>query len=347
MNFVSYIKAIDTKNVEEIKSLIINNSNNTNNNEDILYKLYDKNLLTFERLNFLTDNYGVSNINLSSTLIKRLIKDDNVELLSIIIESYYFFDNEFIIKLLNLYKNKIPISKTDLKQQFSKYKFSNTNKDKNDLNDYLIETCRQNNEFIAKYLIEHGIDINKQNKKGESPIFTAYLSGNKNIVKCLIKYGAEYVNSSTSIIVNLWGLKKEVGIEVENLVATDLLLDSILPIIESRISFLNEQRSKIEKALIEDDGIELAECWVTSAESSKDEENCYIMENGQKVYCPITEEYFRSILYIDEAEITFEDSLDNVSTEFFITCNPDIFAGHALHMEIDQNNKVLCYGLCG
>jgi len=59
-------------------------------------------------------------------LIKKLIKDDNVNLLDIIFEKFKFLDKEFIIELPLHYKNRKSISAVDLNQRVlsKKYKMS-------------------------------------------------------------------------------------------------------------------------------------------------------------------------------------------------------------------------------
>ncbi|ORX70413.1 hypothetical protein BCR32DRAFT_285945 [Anaeromyces robustus] len=152
-----------------------------------------------------------------------------------------------------------------------------------------------------------------------------------------------------SVTVDLWGVKKKVEIEfcIDDLEVDDNFLYSIIPIIESRISFINEHRSKIEQVLIDDEGVDLAEEWASSAKSSEDEKDCYIMENGQKVYIPISEEFFRNSLHISGALIRFEDSLDNVETELYIYCDPDFFAGHGFYISIYNDNEIKSNGLFG
>ena len=44
---------------------------------------------------------------------------------------------------------------------------------------------------IIKFLIKQGADINKVNKYGETPLFSAYHVGNEAIVKYLVEHGAE------------------------------------------------------------------------------------------------------------------------------------------------------------
>jgi len=56
---------------------------------------------------------------ISSKLIKKLMNDEKVALLNIIIIHLKFYDNNFILHLHFYYKNKIIISTSDLNQQIS------------------------------------------------------------------------------------------------------------------------------------------------------------------------------------------------------------------------------------
>ena len=181
----SFITGIDTNNVDKVKILLKKN-NNANHKNNILCKLYEKKLLTYKRLEFLIENLGINNLNLSSSLINDMIENDD-NLLSVIIKGFYFFDNEIIVNILNYYKNKVPLSKLALNQQISKYKFLNINED---VIDILFEACKQNNKFIVKYLIKHGVKIDKKNIKGETLLFIACKSKNVKMVKYLIDNGA-------------------------------------------------------------------------------------------------------------------------------------------------------------
>jgi len=151
------------------------------------------------------------------------------------------------------------------------------------------------------------------------------------------------------LVVDLWGEQKKVDVEVlvDDEVDNDTLFNLIFPSIKKSIAFVNEQRSEIEQALIDDKNVELANDWAESAPVSQEEENCYIMNDGQKVYLPITEEDFRKNIRIDEAEICFSDSFDDISTHLLIGYTPDIFAGHVLDIDIDKDNKITCIGLAG
>ena len=220
----SIIDAIHNENIDEINALIHNSNKDIKNKRDILYEIYDKNELSESRLKFIIENCS-KYINISSPLIKRLIKEDNFPLFSIIFENLYFFDNEFILNFLLLnYKNKTPISTSDLKQQISKYKYHKPDKclykicndflynacetgnenmffflirhgaDINIEDEYqtpLSEACRGGNVNIVNYLVEHGADINKEIFYGETPLFSACDNGNENIIKYLVEHGAD------------------------------------------------------------------------------------------------------------------------------------------------------------
>jgi len=232
-NFV--INVIDNKNINEIEKLknyfTKNNKNDKNNTNDIIFELYNNKLLTTERLQFIMKNCS-KYFEISSNLIKKLIKDEKVDLLDIIFSHLYFYDNAFILQLLLYYKNKTKISVSELNQQLSNEKFkipissyyafepcNNTGKYlinecyKKDINIYIIKclikygvdvnksneygktplfyACKKGNESKVKYLVEQGADINKEGEYNETPLFTACKNGNESIVKYLVEHGAD------------------------------------------------------------------------------------------------------------------------------------------------------------
>jgi len=101
--------AIDNKNKKEIEILYkMNNKNIVEKN--IVYEMYNIDKLNSERLQFIIENC-IPYLNISSSLIKKLMKKNNKELLELFFKNHLkCFDNTFIIKLLNCYKNKIQIS---------------------------------------------------------------------------------------------------------------------------------------------------------------------------------------------------------------------------------------------
>ena len=55
---------------------------------------------------------------------------------------------------------------------------------------------KRENETIVKYLVEHGVNINKANEDGETPLFSAARNGA--IIKYLVEHGVDInkVNSN-------------------------------------------------------------------------------------------------------------------------------------------------------
>jgi len=66
--------------------------------------LYKNNQLNYKRFKFIINNC-TNYLNISSNLIKALLKNNNKELLELLFKKFKFFDNDFILNLLIWYKN--------------------------------------------------------------------------------------------------------------------------------------------------------------------------------------------------------------------------------------------------
>ncbi|OUM70336.1 hypothetical protein PIROE2DRAFT_1470 [Piromyces sp. E2] len=163
------------------------------------------------------NDYNISHL---YYLVEALDKKDinnNIELLDIIFDTIAFYDKEFILNLLFYYKNKITLSTIDLKPQISKYKISRE-KDQNCSSEnigssiYLFQPCYDGKIELIRYLIEHGVNTDIYNKLQETPltissninfgikatpVYEAYTNGHENIVKYLVKQGADINKSKT------------------------------------------------------------------------------------------------------------------------------------------------------
>ena len=214
-----YVSAIDNEDIKEIEELsrrIIKS-----NKDDVIFEMYNKELLTADRLDFIMKNC-TKYLNISSNLIKCLLRNREVNLLDIIFSHYKFYDNEFIVELLLYYKKKTPISTSNLHEIISiekykiltnsgKYLINEFNKkyinihivkylveNESDINDYnkdgetpLFYACKNGNETLVKYLVERGADINKENKYGYTPLFYACKNGIETLVKYLVEHEAD------------------------------------------------------------------------------------------------------------------------------------------------------------
>jgi len=192
----SLILAIYKKDINEVKKLI--HSHTENYKDKILLEIYNKIFLSPRSLQFLIENCP-EYINITSAFLKILIKDNNIELLSIIFKNFEYYDTEFIITLLSHYKNQTAISTADLNQRISKCKIkinSNNPSKKYFITEILNKACADGKEGIVKYFTRLGAKINKHNKMGETPLFYACKNGNVNLVKFLI-FTSKYKNSTS------------------------------------------------------------------------------------------------------------------------------------------------------
>jgi len=204
---MSIIDIIGSNNVNKEKSSNNINKNNKNDKDDIILEMFNKNLLTSERLQFIMKSY-IDYFDISSNLIMILMLNRKVTLLDVIFSNLKFYDNEFLMKLLFYYKNKTAISIIYFRFKSTnfnkKFKISlNTNTEENNLHNnvekYLTNECNKKdiNLYVINYLIKRGADINKEDISGKTPLFNACKNGNEAVVKYLVKHGAD-INKKTS-----------------------------------------------------------------------------------------------------------------------------------------------------
>ncbi|KAL6592537.1 ankyrin repeat-containing domain protein [Neocallimastix sp. 'constans'] len=158
---------------------------------NIPLEIYKNGFLTPNRLNFIIENCS-DILCISSSLLKILIKNNEIQLLNIIFENFKFYDNDFIQRLLYYYRNKTSISVTDLNRIMSNHQyriFSNYSVE--NFQDYFVSVCEYGNVNLIKYLIEHGADVNEKNESLEIPLCCACLEGNEKVAKYLIERGAD------------------------------------------------------------------------------------------------------------------------------------------------------------
>lgn len=124
----------------------------------------------------------------------------------------------------------------------------------------------------------------------------------------------------------------------------ELVLDGKLEEIKEKLKWLEENRENLEKKLLESGIISLAEKWVKSGIPVNDEaRECYLVDDIEKVYLPISNEEFIKNLYPESINIIFDE--DKISMEVYFYCYPDYFAGHCIMLEIDSDKNIYCSDL--
>ncbi|KAG4107753.1 hypothetical protein H8356DRAFT_904398, partial [Neocallimastix lanati (nom. inval.)] len=99
LKFETIVQALDNKNIIPIIKLTRNNKN-----IDLISVLYNNNLLTKNRLEFIVEKC-MKYLEIPTALVKKIWENNDTDLLYIILNYFNFYDNECIIQLLSLYKN--------------------------------------------------------------------------------------------------------------------------------------------------------------------------------------------------------------------------------------------------
>ncbi len=143
----------------------------------------------------------------------------------------------------------------------------------------------------------------------------------------------------------IWGEKVGIGVDCNG-----STLEAMLPKINKLAEFLDKNKGAVVKALVDDDFLSLAEDWASSAEEAEDsteEHECYIMEDGTKVYLPITEEDFAASLHLGGITVYYDPEKDDISADVFLDCKPDYFAYHSIVIFMDSEGNIDVNGLAG
>ena len=123
-------------------------------------------------------------------------------------------------------------------------------------------------------------------------------------------------------------------------------LEQMLPLINKAVEFLENNKAAAVEALAEAGIIDLAEDWASSAEEAEDsteEHECYIVEDGSRVYLPITKEDFAKALHI--VGISVSDEEGEIMADVDFVCEPDYFACHFIETTVDSKGNFEVYGL--
>lgn len=147
--------------------------------------------------------------------------------------------------------------------------------------------------------------------------------------------------------VTIWGRRIGIGVDCDK-----YSLEECLPAIDKLVDMLDKGRDKMLSALFDYGIISLAEDWASSAEEAEEYEDnedieCYIMEDGTKVFLPITEEDFAKSLNMEGINIYFDDSAEDINADVFMFCKPDYFACHSIEVFVDKNGNIDVNGLAG
>lgn len=120
----------------------------------------------------------------------------------------------------------------------------------------------------------------------------------------------------------------------------DSQLEERLPEIKENLKWLEENRERVTAVLLKNDIVKLAEEWVSGGIPVEGEDECYFIEDNEKVSLPIKEEEFLKNLYPEEISMAIDSK--GITMEVYFCCYPDYFAGQCITVGIDADKNIQC-----
>lgn len=134
-------------------------------------------------------------------------------------------------------------------------------------------------------------------------------------------------------------------------VTADILpLEDMLPMTNVMLKGLDSQKEAFFNDLV-DSYLPYAEEWVLnlceeSEEDSTDEKRCFITDDCNEIYLPISKEDFLASLNLS-ISVSYDEDEEDIFVEGYIDCNPDYFAGHSIEFNVDSKGNFEIEGLAG
>ena len=154
-------------------------------------------------------------------------------------------------------------------------------------------------------------------------------------------------NIAFTALTDVWGGETQLNIVLDgDTPRGSHTIEKIYPLLDKVAQTVDVRRRKIEDALLRDGWLETAEDWAAeSGKVSKREQGCYIMDNGDKVYLPLSEDDFCGSLAVESICVYFDDELDINDVKVYIVCIPDYFSGRAITILLDSDGGIQIKGL--
>lgn len=155
------------------------------------------------------------------------------------------------------------------------------------------------------------------------------------------------------VMVDLWNNKNiYCSIKVPGNDNLNKLLEEYIFYINSRLTWIENNKKVIEDALIEDGMLELAEEWIEGADYFiVNDEEIYEIDSDVPVKLPLLEKDFRNSIGIESFGIDVIENEDEeeykTEVSMYLECNPDYFAGHVIEVIVDSHNQIKVNGLAG
>ena len=148
----------------------------------------------------------------------------------------------------------------------------------------------------------------------------------------------------------LWGWKVRVDVSFEDeLGKTEETLATALPAINDKLAFIEQNPDAVKQSTVSDAHLdELAGDWLYELveDEDADEEGLMVeMEDGKMVSVDVTPDQFKASLIPLFLGFEFGENTESCQAFLELACDPDYFAGHRVHIELDEENEISCEGI--
>ena len=121
--------------------------------------------------------------------------------------------------------------------------------------------------------------------------------------------------------------------------------------LELALSKLTENEKEAFFSDLIDSYLSYAEDWVLnlceeSEEDSTDEKRCFITDDYNEIYLPISKEDFLDSLNLS-IYVSYDKDESDILVDGYINCEPDYFAGHSIEFIVDSKGNFEIEGLAG
>lgn len=129
-------------------------------------------------------------------------------------------------------------------------------------------------------------------------------------------------------------------------------LSALLPKVKESLGHLDSTQKECFQAILDADMVKLAEKWIIDEEhivENDDKRVCYLTEEDEKVYIPISQQEFLNSLKLQSIGFVFFAENENPLIELYFKCSPDYFFGHVVLCRFNHFNPITykCIGLEG
>lgn len=160
----------------------------------------------------------------------------------------------------------------------------------------------------------------------------------------------DYPSFGYQLSIQIWGSACSVTISPVD--DSSINLSTLLPRVKESLGFLDSTKKECFQAILDANMIKIAEDWIINESHSVENEGtrvCYLTEDDEKVYIPISQQEFLNSLTLLSIDFIFFAGNENPLIDLYFKCRPDYLLSHIILCRFNNSNPKTykCIGLEG